>query len=137
MKDCIFCKISEGNAEAKIVFDNKDAVAFLDINPLADGHTVVIPRDHYRKFSQIPTDKLKGIFTAVQQVSEALREGLEAEGCNIGINDGKVAGQAVPHTHIHLIPRNRGDGGKSFHTLLDVETTDDLETVQKKINEAI
>ena len=137
MEDCIFCQIAGGKADANIVFKNKDAVAFLDINPLADGHTVVIPKNHYRKFSDIPNNELEGIFTAVQKVTRAIRKGLGSKGCNIGINDGKVAGQAIPHTHIHIISRNEKDGGKSFHGLLNVETSNDFEQIEKKIKKAI
>lgn len=137
MEDCIFCRIAEGDSEANIVYENEDGLAFLDINPLTDGHTVVIPRNHYHKFSKIPTGELSGIFEIAQQVSDAIREGLDAGGCNIGINDGEVAGQAVPHTHVHLIPRRRGDGARSFHDMLDAETSEDLQTIQEKIKKAI
>lgn len=121
MSDCIFCSIAEEEVDAEIVFENDYAVGFLDANPLVDGHTVVIPKVHFERFSDLTEEVAMGIFAAVKEINKAIMSGLGADGANIGINDGEVAGQAISHTHVHIIPRHQGDGGGSLHSIVKGE----------------
>ncbi len=137
MSDCIFCKIAAGEVEAEVLFENDYAVAFLDANPLVDGHTVVIPKQHFGRFSDLTEETATGLFAVVREVNDAILSGLGADGSNIGLNDGEAAGQAIPHTHVHIIPRYAGDGGGSLHSIVkrspEVELEEVAETLREKI----
>lgn len=137
MPDCIFCQIANGEQEAFKLIENEHAVAFLDINPLTDGHTVVIPKKHYERLVDIPSNELAELFKVVKTVNQALTSTLDAAGSNIGINDGKQAGQAIPHLHAHIIPRYQGDGGGSFHSIVHMETSEDFSSLQEQIRDAL
>lgn len=137
MADCIFCKIADGEINAEVLFENDYAVAFLDANPLVDGHTVVIPKQHVERFSGLTEEAATGVFAVVQEVNNAILSGLGADGTNIGLNDGEAAGQAIPHTHVHVIPRRSGDGGGSFHSIVDKETRDELDEVAEELKAEI
>jgi len=137
MSDCIFCKIAAGEVEAEVLFENDYAVAFLDANPLVDGHTVVIPKQHFGRFSDLTEETATGLFAVVREVNDAILSGLGADGSNIGLNDGEVAGQAIPHTHVHIIPRYAGDGGGSLHSIVKRSAEVKLEEVAENLREKI
>ncbi len=105
MQECIFCKIVKGEIPANKVYEDKNVLAFLDINPRSKGHTVVIPKKHYATLIEVPKDELEGLFGVVQEIGRKIIENLDAKGFNIGSNNGQMAGQVVPHLHIHIIPR--------------------------------
>ncbi|MFP4588801.1 MAG: HIT family protein [Candidatus Bipolaricaulota bacterium] len=133
MENCIFCKIVSGSQEALKVVETDHSVAFLDINPLTDGHTVVIPKSHYQHLSDVPDSELADLIQTTQKVNKVVQTAMGADGANIGLNDGEQAGQAIPHTHFHIIPRYTGDGGGSFHSIVNMDTREDLEKVQEQI----
>ncbi len=108
--DCIFCKIVEGKIPALKIYENDYVLAFLDIGPLSFGHTLVIPKKHYERLDQIPADEFAELAKVLPKISKAVVTAMNAEGYNILQNNGRVAGQVVPHIHIHIIPRNAGDG---------------------------
>ena len=137
MSDCVFCKIVDGDIAAEVVLETEHAVAFLDANPVVDGHTVVVPREHAERFSDLMADDLAGLFAAVQKVNDAILAGLDADGSNIGLNDGRAAGQAIPHTHIHLIPRYSAAGRRSLHSIVEGEAGEYLGDVCKKLKSKI
>jgi histidine triad (HIT) family protein len=118
MVDCVFCKIVRGELPAHTVYEDPDTMAFLDIHPMTDGHTLVIPKFHAERLSQLPPELVGKLFQTVQKVSEQIARALGAPALTIGVNDGRAAGQAVPHLHVHLIPRFPGDGGGSIHSIL-------------------
>ena len=132
MSDCIFCKIAKGEIPAKIIAENQDALAFLDIEPKSPGHTLVIPKKHYSDLFGIPEEELKNLFLLVQKSVQILKDRLQAEGFNVGYNHGPVAGQEVMHLHIHILPRYKGDGGRPIQSLVNNQTVD-LEEVYKKL----
>jgi histidine triad (HIT) family protein len=107
--DCIFCDIAAGKSDAEIVFQNEKFVAFLDINPINFGHTLVIPKAHYDNFLTIPTKELEELTKLTQYLSGAVKRGLNANGFNIISNNGTPAGQTVFHFHYHIIPRFDND----------------------------
>jgi len=108
MESCVFCKIVKKEIPAKIVFENEKVLAFLDINPLNKGHTLVIPKKHYENIFEVPIEELKEIIVAVKTVSEKLRRELDCD-VNIFNASGKNAEQSVFHIHFHVIPRFEGD----------------------------
>ena len=107
--DCIFCKIVAGEIPALIVRRTDAVVAFLDIGPLAEGHLLIIPCDHYANLTDMPPALCAEIASAVPMLGRALLDVTDAEGFNMLVNQGEVAGQVIHHVHFHLIPRRRGD----------------------------
>ena len=117
--ECLFCKIANKEKVADIVYENDEAVGVLDIEPVAPGHTMILPKVHAENILDLPKDKVELVFVAVQEMTQKLQEIFNPDGFTIGINHGKVSGQAVDHLHIHIIPRFKGDGGKSIHSVVD------------------
>ncbi len=107
--DCIFCKIVAVEIPATVVFESHSILAFLDVGPLADGHLLVIPRDHYAKLSELPASLSGQIGSVIPKLGRVMLEVTGAEGFNLLVNQGQVAGQVVPHVHFHLIPRGAND----------------------------
>ncbi len=110
MEDCIFCKIVSGEVPSARVYEDEHCVAFLDINPVSRGHTLVIPREHYRDFLEAPAEQVKVLAEACSRVSPAVVKAMSAEGFNLFVANGRCAGQEIDHLHVHIIPRRAGDG---------------------------
>jgi histidine triad (HIT) family protein len=110
--ECIFCKIVAGKLPSEKVYEDDDVVAFLDIAPARPGHTLVVPKDHTEDFMHTPPDLLARVMPKVHKVAEMVMQGLDADGLNIAVFNGPVAGQEVFHLHFHIIPRHEGDGMK-------------------------
>jgi len=103
--ECIFCNIINHNAEAEIVFEDDNIVAFLDIQPINFGHTLIVPKKHYDNFLTIPSSELTNITIATQYIAGAVKRSVNADGFNVITNNGGSAGQTVYHFHFHIIPR--------------------------------
>ena len=112
MSDCLFCAIASGDHPAEIVLSDELVVAFLDSRPVFKGHVLVIPRDHYETLPDLPAELVGPLFTRVQRVSAALPAALGAQGTFVALNN--VVSQSVPHLHVHVVPRTRGDGLRGF-----------------------
>ena len=110
--DCLFCAIVAGTAPAHVVLDERDVVAFLDIRPVFKGHTLVVPREHIVTLPELPAPLLTAVFVAVQRCATAMVEGLGAQGSFVAENN--VVSQAVPHLHVHVVPRTKDDGLRGF-----------------------
>jgi len=110
MNECVFCKIISGEIPANIVYENGKVLAFLDINPINRGHTLIAPKKHYEAIYDITEDYLKEVAVAAKKISRAIKRGLRAEGINILHASGEAAQQSVFHFHIHLVPRYKDDG---------------------------
>ncbi|MFH1641653.1 MAG: HIT family protein [Nanoarchaeota archaeon] len=108
--DCIFCKIVKGEIPSAKVFENKDVMVFLDIAPANKGHALVTSKNHYETLLDVPDKILSNIMKTVKKVARAMSSALASEGFNILVNNNKVAGQIVPHLHLHVIPRYSNDG---------------------------
>ena len=119
VSQCLFCGIAAGEIPAEVIYDDSNAVAFLDIRPRAPGHTVVIPRVHRPSVADLAPSEVGPVFLAVKKMAERLTRVLRADGLTIGINQGAVSGQSVDHLHIHLLPRFLRDGGGSIHSVVD------------------
>ncbi len=107
--DCIFCKIVKGEIPSYKIYEDEHALAFLDINPINEGHTLVIPKNHYETLDEAVADEIPALFSAVHKVTKGVIEGMNPEGYNIFTSAGEVAGQVVKHLHIHILPRWSGD----------------------------
>lgn len=113
--DCIFCKIVAGEIPAHKIYEDGEVLAFLDIAPVLDGHALVIPKAHYELMAEIPEDALSAVMGAVNRVSQGVLKAVGASSFNLCLNNGKEAGQLVPHFHWHIIPRQAGDGLELWH----------------------
>jgi len=128
---CIFCDIASGKAKCYKLAENKNALAFLDISPLANGHTVIISKKHYPDWQSTPLDVLKDMVDLSQEVANKIEKKLKPWGFNYLSNQGKIAGQAILHVHLHVIPKYYKDQGFSFgHGQLKL---DDVEKIAKKL----
>ncbi|GAH50815.1 unnamed protein product [marine sediment metagenome] len=107
---CIFCKIIEKSIPSKVLFENDKNLAFLDIFPVSKGHTIVIPKKHYKNLEEIPNNELSELFEIVKKVSILIHKKLKVDGYNILQNNFRAAGQVVNHFHVHIIPRSNEDG---------------------------
>jgi len=110
--ECPFCRVAAGTAPAWRVLDEPAVVAFLDVRPLFPGHVLVVPRVHVETLPDLPPALLEPLFGAVRRVSAAVPEALGAQGTFVAMNN-RVS-QSVPHLHVHVVPRTRGDGLKGF-----------------------
>jgi len=108
--DCIFCKIVAGEIPCTKVYEDEACLAFMDIGPLADGHTLLIPKKHYTFIREMPPEEAAHLGRQIPALAGAVEQAMEADGLNVLQNNGKVAGQAVDHVHIHFIPRVPDDG---------------------------
>ena len=103
--ECVFCKIIEKKVPAAVIYEDPYVISFLDINPRFKGHALVIPKVHVSTLDELSDEALAHLFVVVKHVARNLKETLGADGYNIISNNGSVAGQVVPHLHIHVIPR--------------------------------
>ena len=109
MEDCIFCKLAKGELPCKKVYEDETIIAFLDLNALTEGHTLIISKEHYTNVFDIPEDVLADIIKLTKKLSILYKEKLGCDGVNILNASDKSAHQSVNHFHIHLIPRRNND----------------------------
>ncbi len=114
MDDCVFCKIISGKLPAQKVYENDKIVAFLTIQPVNPGHTLVVPREHHADLLETPDEVLSDIITRSKKIATAIMNAVKADGFNLTCNTKPAAGQAVFHTHVHIIPRFSKDGLKNW-----------------------
>ncbi|MGQ9700049.1 MAG: HIT family protein [Candidatus Bipolaricaulaceae bacterium] len=120
--NCPFCQIASGQRLAHVLYEDDAVLAFLDAFPMAPGHTLIVPRSHVERLSQLSEEQAGQLLATAVRVGRALQAVLNAPGLTLGLNDGSVAGQGVPHLHLHLVPRFPGDGGGSIHTIFPHRT---------------
>ena len=108
--NCIFCKIIAGQIPAIKIYEDEFVLSFLDIGPISDGHTLVIPKQHFERLHDCPSELLGQIGSRLGKIAKAVALAMNAEGYNVLCNTGRAAGQLVEHLHFHIIPRNAGDG---------------------------
>jgi histidine triad (HIT) family protein len=110
--DCLFCQIVSGEVAAEIVLDDELVVGFLDKRPVFKGHTLLVTRTHVDTFLDLPQPLATPFFTAAQRVAAAMTSALGAQGTFVAMNN--VVSQSVPHLHVHVVPRTKGDGLRGF-----------------------
>jgi histidine triad (HIT) family protein len=108
VNSCVFCKIARKQAPASLVYEDENVLAFLDIRPLNEGHTLVIPKEHYVTIFEAPEELVAHLHRIVKRVALAAKESTKADGISIIQQNGKAAGQEIFHLHVHVIPRYEG-----------------------------
>ncbi len=109
---CIFCQIVDGDAAAHIVWDDDVALGFLDTRPLFPGHVLLVPRAHVETLGDLPVEMVGPLFERVRLLSAAMPEAMGSQGSFVAMNN--TVSQSVPHLHVHVVPRTKGDGLKGF-----------------------
>ena len=130
---CIFCDILDGTRNGHIVYEDKDHIAFLDKYPIDDGHTLVIPRKHHEKITDMDPNDVGKIFSLIPKIAKAVLAGADA--FSLAQNNGKAAKQIIPHVHIHIIPRYNNKG--TVWTKRQIPTYEVLSELAVKIKSAI
>ena len=136
MSECIFCAIVDGEIPSRTVYETDEVLAFLDVNPLAEGHTLVIPKAHHERLTDMPESLSVEVMDALYHVTEAVEAAVGAEATTVAFNNGEAAGQEVPHVHGHVIPRWAGDGGGPIHAVAGDRpelSEDELDDVAERI----
>lgn len=110
--ECLFCRIAAGDERGQVVLDEPDVVGFLDVRPLFPGHVLVVPRAHVETLVDLPAAGVGPLFGAVRRVAAAVEMAMAADGSFVALNN-RVS-QSVPHLHVHVVPRRRGDGLRGF-----------------------
>ena len=114
MNNCIFCKIVKGEIPAEKVYEDKEFIAILDINPVGEGHTLVIPKKHFDDLMSLDKKISSNYLEVIQKVVKILIKKYKCEGFNVVLNNGEIAGQIVKHIHFHILPRTKGDNKKGI-----------------------
>jgi len=138
MDDCIFCQIVAGDIPSRIVYEDDDVLAFLDANPLAPGHTLVIPKDHHESLNDLPADTGSDVFATLHELTSAVEAAVDAPASTVAFNNGEAAGQEVPHVHGHIVPRFSDDGGRPIHALVSERpelSDDELDDIAATISD--
>ena len=131
MNDCVFCKIVSGTVPSAKVYEDEHTLAFLDINPISLGHTLVITRNHYEQLTDVPAEELGRLIRTTQRIAAAVIKGAGAEGFNLVQSNGACAAQIVPHVHFHLVPRRRYDGLHFVTKRLDIDDEERVAVLDK------
>ncbi len=113
-ESCVFCEIIEGTRTSAMVYEGERHVAFLDKFPLNHGHTLVVPRKHYATVFDMPPEEVGELHALVARLAGAVRAATDADGINIGQNNGAAASQIIHHIHVHIIPRYHNDSGRGW-----------------------
>lgn len=132
MSETIFTKIIRGDIPAYKVYENDHVLSFLDIHPIAKGHTLVVPKRAVETILELSEEEGRELMSAVQQTMKRLEDVLHPEGFTVGWNHLAAGGQAVPHLHVHILPRWHADGGRSMHAVVDHPGDESVADVAKK-----
>ena len=109
MENCLFCRIINGEVPSVKVYEDDLVLAYLDINPVSKGHTLVIPKAHSEGLLDTPDETLAAVVARTKKIAAYIKEVLGCGGFNIVQNNGETAGQTVRHVHFHIVPRYEGD----------------------------
>ena len=132
MKDCIFCKIINGDIPCMKVYEDDVCLAYLDINPDSDGHTLIIPKKHYKDIYDIPNDTLSHIYEVAKKIMDMLKEKLGCDGFTLLQNNGSI--QEVKHYHLHIKPYYNDK--KSIELIKNKDLIKDPKDIYEIIKEA-
>jgi histidine triad (HIT) family protein len=116
-EDCIFCKIVRRQATSSIVYEDEKILAFVDIRPVSEGHTLIIPKRHYVDVFDTPNELLANMYIVTKKVAVAVKKATGADGISVVQQNGKAAGQDIFHMHVHVIPRFEGKKMLHFNEL--------------------
>ena len=135
--DCVFCKIIAGALPCVKVYEDDDVLAFMDIGPVAKGHTLVVPRQHVDPITHTPPATLQKLIVVVQKIARAQIKAFRADGINVAQANGRPAGQMVPHIHFHVIPRFAADEHHRNWVPMKYDTPEEMAAYGLKIAEAL
>ena len=133
MKNCIFCRIIAGEIPSLKIYEDDLVLAFMDIAPINFGHVLVIPKEHHTSVATIPENTAGRMFLVGSRAGVAMRRGLGADGFNLHLSDGTVAGQVVMHAHLHIVPRWTDDGFRWNWRQLQYESDEKRAEIQNLI----
>ncbi len=119
MSETVFTKIIRGDIPSYKIFENEQVFAFLDIHPIAKGHTLVVPKRAVETVFELTDEELAFFMSGVREVMKRISDVLRPDGFTVGWNHLSAGGQAVPHVHMHVLPRWHNDGGRSMHAIVD------------------
>ena len=134
-KSCQFCRIVANEATANVVFEDAISVAFLDYRPLFPGHCLLITKQHFPTLLDLPQDLIGPLFSNVQLLAATVQRVMEADGSFVAMNN--IVSQSVPHFHVHIVPRKRGDGLRGFFWPRQKLSAEELQAVQKAFVDAL
>lgn len=133
-ESCIFCKIVQKEASSSIVYEDEKVIAFMSIQPINVGHTLVVPKKHYENIYEIPEDEVAYLYRIVKKLSHAVRKAIKAEGIRIVQNNGEAAGQVIFHLHVHIIPMRKDRQWAHYPENRDAEALkDDAQKIRQFI----
>lgn len=133
---CLICEIAAGRVPAHIVYDDPNCVAFLDIRPAAPGHTLLVPKVHASRIEDLTPEQSRALFDALKHILTPIRKTMGADATTVGVNNGPGSGQEIPHVHIHILPRSRGDHGGVIQQIGpggEAPTKDTADAIRKAI----
>ena len=134
--ECPFCAICRGELYASVVLRDEHVCAFLDTRPVFKGHVLVVPREHVADLLDLARTEMEPLLSAVQRIAAAMEKGLSADGSFVAINT-KIS-QSVPHLHVHVVPRRKGDGLRGFFwPRTKYESDADREEFARRISDAL
>jgi len=132
---CLFCRIVARELAAKIVFEDAISLAFLDHRPLFSGHCLLVTKEHYATLYDLPADLIGPLFLNAQMLAQTVQLAMQADGTFVAMNS--IVSQSVPHFHIHIVPRKRGDGLRGFFWPRHKATEEELAAVQATLLAAL
>ena len=135
MSACIFCRIISGDLPAHLVLETDDLVAFLDTRPVFKGHVLLVPREHVDTLPDLPAALRDPFLEAAQRIATAVKDALGAQGSFVAINN--TVSQSVPHLHLHVVPRTKGDGLRGFFWPRTTYSEDEAATYAGRLRDAL
>jgi histidine triad (HIT) family protein len=129
--DCLFCDILDGKRDGHFLYNDNSHVAFLDKYPIDVGHSLVVPKEHHEKITDMAPEDVGNAFTLVPKIAKAILDATGADAFSLGQNNGRAAKQIIPHVHIHIIPRYNHKG--TVWTKRQISNDDELSELAKKI----
>ena len=132
---CIFCDILSGNRDGHIIYEDASHVAFLDKYPIDVGHSLVVPKEHHERITDMDFKAVGDLFSIVPKIANAILTATDADAFSLGQNNGRAAKQIIPHVHVHIIPRYNHKG--TIWTKRSISNDEELLTLAKKIKELL
>ena len=132
---CIFCEIVKGKKDWHFIYEDENYVAFLDIYPIDTGHSLVMPREHFEKITDMTAEKVGELFSKIPKIAKAVIEATKADAFSVAQNNGRAAKQIVPHVHIHIIPRY--ESRETIWTRREIAKENELKILAERIRKSI
>ena len=133
--NCIFCEIVQGKKDGHFIYEDENYVAFLDIYPIDTGHSLVMPREHFEKITDMTAEKVGELFSKIPKIAKAVIEATNADAFSVAQNNGRAAKQIVPHVHIHIIPRY--ESRETIWTRREIAKENELKILAERIRKSI